>query len=642
MRIYLKLLNFFKKDRLQIFAAIIALGLLLCETANAAPIIIGDIIPSQNSTVTGIAGQTQKFIIPLNESTNITWTENGTVTTLSTGEGNVAILNHVFQSGSYQVTASIDGEWQIAAWNVEGTEDEQSPEDPDYLQMYILSPKLNFTAVQGTPELITVRITNNSGNPVQNSGFKYIKANFSNGDPEFRLFDDGTHRDNAAGDGIFSNEWIPVNSSKGKLPAFCILRISAEHESLGFAEQSISGTISRKPEYPDLVIEDISWDPADPSENDNVTFRITSANNGSEPSQACTMKFYISGNEVYYYSLPGLEAGSSTSVTFSWIPKASGNMDIKAAVDTENQVSEADEGNNEKSVSFSVKSSSSTSGSPTTDSSTSGRSGGKSSSGSSSGGGGGSPEPASNVRIKELSQQYITNGKHVKFTFPKNVTCVTYAEFDPKRTAGKTTTIVEMLKNRSVRVSELPSGKVYENMNIWVGNKGTADPENIENAVIGFRVERSWIDSNDVDPAMLRLWRFGSHWEELSTRQSGEDDRYIYFEAQTPGFSSFAIIALPDANETVGENEESSAVSSVRGADIMGTLIGELSSKQNSSFLELSALPVNENSSSMEGYSIASKAVERITGKGVMRALAVISLLSVTGYLGSLILRKQE
>ncbi|MPN45138.1 hypothetical protein SDC9_192705 [bioreactor metagenome] len=191
-------------------------------------------------------------------------------------------------------------------------------------------------------------------------------------------------------------------------------------------------------------------------------------------------------------------------------------------------------------------------------------------------------------------------------------------------------------------MSELPSGKVYENMNIWVGNKGTADPENIENAVIGFRVERSWIDSNDVDPAMLRLWRFGSHWEELSTRQSGEDDRYIYFEAQTPGFSSFAIIALPDANETVGENEESSAVSSVRGADIMGTLIGELSSKQNSSFLELSALPVNENSSSMEGYSIASKAVERITGKGVMRALAVISLLSVTGYLGSLILRKQE
>ncbi|MDQ1276526.1 MAG: TolB protein, partial [Euryarchaeota archaeon] len=437
-----------------------------------------------------------------------------------------------------------------------------------------------------------------------------------------------------AGDGVFSNQWTPVNSSTGEFPAFCILRVSADHETLGFAEQSISGTISRKPAYPDLMIEDISWDPASPYENNNITFRITSTNNGSGPSEACTMKCYINGSEVYSYSFPRLEAGSNATITFNRVPAASGSIDIKAVVDTENQVSESDEENNEKTESIDVKSA--------TSPSTSGGGGGKSSSGGSSGGGGagGSPEPASNVRIKELSQQYITNGKHVKFTFQKNVTCVTYVEFDSKRTAGKTTTFVEMLKNKSTLISELPSGKVYENMNIWVGNKGTADPENIENAVLGFRVEKSWITSNDVDPALVRLWRFSSgEWEELSIRQSGEDDRYSYFEAQTPGFTSFVITALP--GETVEDASEDPIVPSIRSSDAMEALLGGLTGKQNSDSLKTSTMTVNESDSNLKASSVAGEA-ERITGRGVMRAFVVIALLSVTGYLGSLSLRKQN
>jgi hypothetical protein len=287
------------------------------------------------------------FTIPLNESTSVTWTENGKSTTLATGEGNVATLNHVFQLGSYQVTASIEGAGQIAAWNVEG--------NPDYLNLEILSPGLNFAAVQGTPELLNVRITNSSGRPVQSSGFKYIIANFSNGDPELQLFDDGTNKDTVAGDGIFSNQWLPVNTSTGKSPTFCILRVSADHERLGFAEQIISGTISRKPTPPDLVMEGISWDPASPYENDSITFRVTFANRGSGASGAFTAKCYINGRELNSYSLQGLEAGSNTSVTFNWVPAASGNLDIKAVVDTENQVSESDEGNNEKTESLSVR-----------------------------------------------------------------------------------------------------------------------------------------------------------------------------------------------------------------------------------------------------------------------------------------------
>ena len=85
---------------------------------------------------------------------------------------------------------------------------------------------------------------------------------------------------------------------------------------------------------------------------------------------------------------------------------------------------------------------------------------------------GGSPEPAKNVEVKELSQAFITSGNHVKFDFPKNATAVVYVSFDSKKTVGKTTTIVEMLKDKSTLVSELPSDEVYKSLNIWVGNGG--------------------------------------------------------------------------------------------------------------------------------------------------------------------------
>lgn len=166
-----------------------------------------------------------------------------------------------------------------------------------------------------------------------------------------------------------------------------------------------------------------------------------------------------------------------------------------------------------------------------------------SSGGGGSGGGGGSPEAQSNVEAKELSQQFLSNGKHVKFEFSQGATCIMYVEFDAKRTAGKTTTIAEMLKKKSGLVSELPAGTVYRNVNLWVGNGGVASSENIENAVIGFRVEKAWLEENGVDAADISLWHYDNGWSELETRKVGEDDVYVYFEADTPGFSPFVIVA---------------------------------------------------------------------------------------------------
>ena len=183
--------------------------------------------------------------------------------------------------------------------------------------------------------------------------------------------------------------------------------------------------------------------------------------------------------------------------------------------------------------------------------------GGSNGGGGGGGGGGGSPEPAKNVEVKELSQVFISNGNHVNFKFPKNATAVVDLSFDAKKTAGKTTTIVEMLKNKSTLTPEAPQGEVYRYLNIWVGNEGYATEKNIEKAAVSFRVKKSWIEDKDIDQSSIILNRYSDKkWNELPTTLLGGDDRYLYFISETPGFSPFAITAKKIVIENMPDNEE--------------------------------------------------------------------------------------
>ena len=162
---------------------------------------------------------------------------------------------------------------------------------------------------------------------------------------------------------------------------------------------------------------------------------------------------------------------------------------------------------------------------------------------------GSSPEPQSNVEIKELSQTFIVSGQPVKFDFAKNATSVMYITFDSKKTVGKTTTIVEMLKNISTLVSGQPSDEIYKSLNIWVGNGGYATSKNIENPVVCFKVEKSWIQDKKIDPSSIILNRFSDKkWNQLPTSLLKEDDKYLYFTAQTPGFSPFVVTGKTTAS----------------------------------------------------------------------------------------------
>jgi len=179
-------------------------------------------------------------------------------------------------------------------------------------------------------------------------------------------------------------------------------------------------------------------------------------------------------------------------------------------------------------------------------------------SGGSGGGAGVSPEPQTNVQVKELSQAQVSNGKPVKFDFTKNATCVVYVSFDAKKTAGKITTIAEQLKAKSTLVSVLNSGEVYKYFNLWVGNSGFATEKNIENPVVCFKVEKPWLQNKKIDQNSITLNSYSDKkWSQLPVILLKEDDQYLYFTAQPPEFSFFAITgkAAPEkaGNETQAE-----------------------------------------------------------------------------------------
>jgi len=190
--------------------------------------------------------------------------------------------------------------------------------------------------------------------------------------------------------------------------------------------------------------------------------------------------------------------------------------------------------------------------------------GGHSSGGGSSGGGGGggSPEPQTNVQVKELSKAQVTNGKPVVFDFTNNATCVVYVSFDAKKTAGKITTIAEQLKAKSTLTSVLDSGEVYKYFNLWVGNSGFASEKNIGNPVVCFKVEKSWLQDKKIDKSSITLNRYSDKkWSQLPVKLLKEDNKYLYFTAETPGFSFFAITGKAVEKEKVAETKPSTNTS---------------------------------------------------------------------------------
>src|SRR5664280_31108 len=134
-----------------------------------------------------------------------------------------------------------------------------------------------------------------------------------------------------------------------------------------------------------------------------------------------------------------------------------GNSKTKESITENSKTEKSITGNSktEKSITGTSQTGKSSNGNSSTGES--GGNGSSSSSSSSSGLGLVSREPASNIYSKELVTRSVMGGYPVRFDFVENVTCITYIEFDPTMTFRKTTTIAEVLKNKSIVTVQVAS-----------------------------------------------------------------------------------------------------------------------------------------------------------------------------------------
>jgi S-layer protein (TIGR01567 family) len=167
-------------------------------------------------------------------------------------------------------------------------------------------------------------------------------------------------------------------------------------------------------------------------------------------------------------------------------------------------------------------------------------------------GSGATGEAFENIAFKEVKTENIIGGLEISYTFDEEQNAIQYINFSALRNYGRVSTTVEVLKNRSAMVDESAPGVVYSNLNIWVGRAGFATEDNIDDSAIGFSVAKAWLIENGIDENSIALYRHSEgKWNALNTMKVGEDDSYIYFETETPGFSPFAIVGFAEEDESV-------------------------------------------------------------------------------------------
>jgi PGF-pre-PGF domain-containing protein len=184
-----------------------------------------------------------------------------------------------------------------------------------------------------------------------------------------------------------------------------------------------------------------------------------------------------------------------------------------------------------------------------------------SSGGGGGGGAGASGEKYENIALKNVMKVYLQKDTLAQYEFTDEGNPIQTVSFVPLLNAGMINVVIEVLHDTSALVDSRPNGKVYRHMNIWVGKGEWASSSTISNPQISFTVEKAWLEENDIDLANIRLMRYTTKWNELETTVTKEDSELVYFTAQTPGFSPFAIVALEeDASEGEAAGKEQSHV----------------------------------------------------------------------------------
>ena len=125
---------------------------------------------------------------------------------------------------------------------------------------------------------------------------------------------------------------------------------------------------------------------------------------------------------------------------------------------------------------------------------------------------------------------------------------------------------IEKLDGQPASVTKTITGNVYQYIQITHEN---LNDTNINKAVIKFNVTKTWISQNGFDASEIALARFSNgEWQKLITRALRQNNNEIEYEADSPGLSTFAIVAEkstapPGATTTTIPTEEEATITTI-------------------------------------------------------------------------------
>jgi len=199
-------------------------------------------------------------------------------------------------------------------------------------------------------------------------------------------------------------------------------------------------------------------------------------------------------------------------------------------------------------------------------------SGGGSSGGGSSGGGSSTADPNAGTS-QSRAWDKLTAGTEATFKVTKTGIPITSITF-------KVTEDVEDIELTVTRLTRKPSsvatdygGKIYNYITI---KKSNLKDTSVASATIAFKVERKWLGANNAKAAEVLLLRYNrKKWDELPVKITDNDDVHFFYEAESPGFSTF-VIALREVvtAETTGaddaQDQEANATAAANETDASG------------------------------------------------------------------------
>ncbi len=129
--------------------------------------------------------------------------------------------------------------------------------------------------------------------------------------------------------------------------------------------------------------------------------------------------------------------------------------------------------------------------------------------------------------------------------------------------------VVQKLDTKPASVTQEVSGNVFQYIDI--SQKNIAE-NNLKSAKIKFRVSKSWLSANNVNENTVALNRYANGtWTKLSTTKGTATATEVEYEADTPGFSVFAITGEISTTPTTVPG--ATTTTTIRGATTTTTAI---------------------------------------------------------------------